>query len=140
MLSFDALSSIPQAIFKVWYLNEDADEPDFEKMNVKKIFLLDVELLKDVNENSPNNIKIKAPIEMKFGDWFQSFILNYNHRFEDSPIQYKYLDGSSMGWVFHTKPTFWKSKVFIDPKLSIEQNKINEKLVVVAKRVHVTYK
>lgn len=138
--SFNLLASIPQEIFKVWYLNEDAPEPDFDKINVRKIYLLELELMKNVNASEITNIKVKAPIEMKFGDWFQSFILNYNGKFEDEPIQYQYLDGESMGWVFHTKPSFFRGKKFIDANLTISQNNLNEKIAIIAKRVQVTYK
>ena len=138
--SFKILASIPQEIFKVWYLNEDAAEPDFDKINVRKIFLLELELMKNVNAAELTNIKVKAPIEMKFGEWFQSFILNYNGKFDDDPIQFQYLDGESMGWVFHTKPSFFKSKKFIDANLTIEQNHLSEKIAIIAKRVQVTYK
>jgi hypothetical protein len=138
-LTFEALAAIPQEIFKVWYLNEDRDEPDFDKINVNRIYLLELELFKNVNKTELTNLKLKAPLEMKFGDWFQSIILNYNQRFEEDPIQYCYLDQSSMGWIFYTKPSFFKSKKYIDPDWSIEKNKLHEKLTIIAKRVHITY-
>lgn len=138
-ITFETLASVPQEIFKVWYLNEDGNEPDFDKINVNRIYLLELELYKNVNKSELTNLKLKAPLEMKFGDWFQSIILNYNQRFDDDPIQYAYLDNSSMGWIFHTKPSFFKSKNYIDPDLSIEQNRLHEKLTIIAKRVHATY-
>ncbi len=138
-LTFEILASIPQEIFKVWYLNEDRDEPDFDRINVNRIYLLELELFKNVNKTDVTNLKLKAPLEMKFGDWFQSIIMNYNQRFDDDPIQYSYLDQSSMGWIFHTKPSFFKAKNYIDPDMSIEQNRLHEKLTIIAKRVHITY-
>jgi hypothetical protein len=76
---------------------------------------------------------------MNFGDWYQSFILNYNEKFTDNMIQFKFLDGSSMGWVFFTKPTFFSGRRFIDPNKSITQNKLNEKVTIVASRVKINY-
>ena len=138
-LAFDHFIRIPASIYKVWYLNEEREEPDFDKINVRDVYLLSLDLLKNVNDKGVSNIKVKAPLEMNFGDWYQSFILNYNEKFTDNMIQFKFLDGSSMGWVFYTKPTFFSGRRFIDPNKSITQNKLNEKVTIVASRVKINY-
>jgi len=139
MLALDTFLRIPTSIYKVWYVNEFAEEPDFDKVNIRNIYLLSIDLMKDVNQNKTTNIRVKAPFEMKFGDWFQSFLVNYNEKYTESPIQYKFLDGTSMGWVFYTKPSIFKSKKFIDANKSIVHNKLNEKLTIVATRVKINY-
>ena len=138
-LAFDHFINIPASIYKVWYLNEEREEPDFDKINVRDVYLLSLDLLKNVNDKGVSNIKVKAPLEMNFGDWYQSFILNYNEKFTENMIQYKFLDGSSMGWVFYTKPSFFSGRRFIDPNKSITQNKLNEKVTIVASRVKINY-
>jgi hypothetical protein len=138
-LAFDHFINIPASIYKVWYLNEEREEPDFDKINVRDVYLISLDLLKNVNDKGVSNIKVKAPLEMNFGDWYQSFILNYNEKFTDNMIQYKFLDGSSMGWVFYTKPSFFSGRRFIDPNKSITQNKLNEKVTIVASRVKINY-
>ena len=138
-LAFDHFILIPASIYKVWYLNEEREEPDFDKINVRDVYLLSLDLLKNVNDKGVSNIKVKAPLEMNFGDWYQSFILNYNEKFTDNMIQFKFLDGSSMGWVFYTKPTFFSGRRFIDPNKSITQNNLNEKVIIVASRVKINY-
>jgi len=139
MLALDTFLRIPTSIYKVWYVNEFAEEPDFDKVNIRNIYLLSVDLMKDVNQNKTTNIRVKAPFEMKFGDWYQSFLVNYNDKYVESPIQYKFLDGTSMGWVFYTKPSLFKRKKFIDANKSVLQNKLNEKLTIVATRVKINY-
>jgi len=139
MLALDNFLRIPTPIYKVWYVNEFAEEPDFDKVNVRNIYLLSIDLMKDVNQNKTTNIRVKAPFEMKFGDWFQSFLVNYNEKFVESPIQYKFLDGTSMGWVFYTKPSFFSGKKFIDANKSILHNKLNEKVTIIATRVKINY-
>jgi hypothetical protein len=138
-LAFNHFINIPASIYKVWYLNEEREEPDFDKINVRDVYLLSLDLLKNVNDKGVSNIKVKAPLEMNFGDWYQSFILNYNEKFTENMIQYKFLDGSSMGWVFYTKPSFFSGRRFIDPNKSITQNKLNEKVTIVASRVKINY-
>ena len=139
MLTLDNFLRIPTPIYKVWYVNEFAEEPDFDKVNIRNIYLLSIDLMKDVNQNKTTNIRVKAPFEMKFGDWFQSFLVNYNEKYAESPIQYKFLDGTSMGWVFYTKPSLFKGKKFIDANKSILHNKLNEKVTIVATRVKINY-
>ena len=138
-LAFDHFIHIPASIYKVWYLNEEREEPDFDKINVRDVYLISLDLLKNVNDKGVSNIKVKAPLEMNFGDWYQSFILNYNEKFTDNMIQYKFLDGSSMGWVFYTKPSFFSGRRFIDPNKTITQNKLSEKVTIVASRVKINY-
>jgi hypothetical protein len=138
-IAFDHFIHIPASIYKVWYLNEEREEPDFDKINVRDVYLLSLDLLKNVNDKGVSNIKVKAPLEMNFGDWYQSFILNYNEKFIDNMIQFKFLDGSSMGWVFYTKPTFFYGRRFIDPNKTITQNKLNEKVTIIASRVKINY-
>ena len=139
MLALDTFLRIPTSIYKVWYVNEFAEEPDFDKVNIRNIYLLSVDLMKDVNQNKTTNIRVKAPFEMKFGDWYQSFLVNYNDKYVESPIQYKFLDGTSMGWIFYTKPSLFKRKKFIDANKSVLKNKLNEKLTIVATRVKINY-
>jgi hypothetical protein len=138
-LAFDHFIHIPASIYKVWYLNEEREEPDFDKINVRDVYLISLDLLKNVNDKGVSNIKVKAPLEMNFGDWYQSFILNYNEKFTENMIQYKFLDGSSMGWVFYTKPSFFSGRRFIDPNKTITQNKLSEKVTIVASRVKINY-
>jgi len=139
MLALKAMLVIPPEIYKVWYVDESRPEPDFDKVNIRNIYLLSVEFLKTVNDKSSSNMRVKAPYDLKFGDWFQSFLIHYNEKYEDSPIQYKFLDNSSMGWIFYTKPTFWKGKRYIDANKSIKGNKLSEKETVIASRVKINY-
>jgi Type VI secretion system, TssN len=120
-------------------LDEDALEPDSDKINVERVFLITLQILKNVNEKGYTHFELKAPHEMYFGDWFRLFILSYNERDSENPIQYKYLDNSGIGWVFYTKPTFWRSKRFIDPSLSFVQNGLNDKATIIASRVKINF-
>ena len=134
-----AYSGIPEKIYKVWYLDANRKEPDFDKINVNRILLLAIEFIKHVNDSNSTNMRVKAPIGMLFGDWFQSFILNYNEKYYDNPIQYQYLDSTSMGWVFYYKKGVLRRKKYIDPDLTINQNQLSEQYTIIAERVKLTY-
>jgi len=76
---------------------------------------------------------------MKFADWFQSFVLSYNEKYPESEIQYRYLDGTYMGWVFFIKPKFLGRKRYIEPNKSFRKNGIMEKHTIVAERTKLTF-
>ena len=135
VISFDAYTNIPQEIYKVWYFPDEEKEIDFDKIDTTKIYMLEMEFSKSINDTRLVNSKAKAPLGMIFGDWFMSFIQNYNHKFDMEPIQY--LDSSNMphGWIFYVKPSFFGTPKYIDPDMTITENKISEKKVIIAKRV-----
>ncbi|GAA4343205.1 TssN family type VI secretion system protein [Flaviaesturariibacter amylovorans] len=137
LLTLDLLAAIPPEIFKVWYYPLDEPEPDFDSIDLNKILIVELEFSKSPNDTSITNFKARAPLDMRFSDWFRSFINNYNYKFEDAPIQYVDEGKHPHGWMFFTKPTLLRSKRYVDPDLTIKDNSINEKLVILAKRVRV---
>ena len=138
MITFDFLASIPPEIHKVWYYPVDMEEPDFDKIDINNIYLLELEFSKSPNDSTQKNYKAKAPVDMVFGEWYRSFINNYNYKFEEEPIQFLDRNKEPHGWMFFTKPqSMWQSKRFIDPDKSIRNNKLTEKTIIVAKRVEV---
>jgi hypothetical protein len=113
------------------------EEPDFDNIDLNKIFFIELEFSKSPQANDVGNYKAKAPVDMMFSEWFRSFINNYNYKFSEDPIQYLNGENQPHGWMFFTKQSFWKPKRFVDPDLTIKNNKLNEKTVIVARRVEV---
>ena len=138
MFTFDLLASIPPEIHKVWYYPLNVEEPDFDKINLNNIYILELEFSKSPSDETQKNYKAKAPIDMLFGEWYRSFINNYNYKFEEDPIQFLDSNREPHGWIFFTKPqSFLQTKKYIDPDMSIKNNKLTEKTIIVAKRVAV---
>lgn len=142
MFTFNLLVSIPPEIHKIWYYPLDMAEPDFDNIDTNNIYLLELELLKSPGDDSMKNYlqltTVRAPVNMIFGEWFRYFINNYNYKFEENPIRFLDKSGEPHGWIFSTKPqSLWKSKKYIDPDLTIKNNKLTDKTVIVAKRVEV---
>lgn len=132
---FALYQSIPQDIHKVWYFPLEADEVDYDHIDTSVIYMLELEYSKSINDPRLTNTKLRAPVSMKFGDWFRSFIESYNYKHEDDPIQYSYDGEDPHGWIFYVKPGLFGSARFIDPDQTIADNKISEKNVIQAKRV-----
>lgn len=133
--SFDMYRDIPHEIYKVWYFPEDADEIDFEKVDTSVIYMLELEYSKSIADGRLMNTKLRAPVGMKFGDWFRSFIENYNYKYDSDPINYLNADNTPMGWIFYVKPSFLGTARYIDPDKTISENKLVEKKPIIARRV-----
>ena len=133
--TFEAILYIPVPIFKVWYYPEYPVEIDLDDLDLNRVKVVELEFLKNLGETSTTNFKAKAPEELRFGDWFSMFIQNYNQKYEDTPIVVKDKYEAPFGWVFYIKPGFFGSKKFVDFDLTITQNALNEKMVIVCKRV-----
>lgn len=133
--TFEAILNIPVPIFKVWYYPEYPVEIDLDDLDLNRVKVVELEFLKNLGETSTTNFKAKAPEELRFGDWFSMFIQNYNQKYEDTPIVVKDKYEAPYGWVFYIKPGFFGSKKFVDFDLTITQNALNEKMVIVCKRV-----
>lgn len=133
--AFRAYLDIPQEIHKVWYFPLNADPVDFDNIDTSTIYMLELEYSKSVNDPRITNTKLRAPVTMKFGDWFRSFIENYNYKYESDPIQFTNYDQTPLGWMFFTKAGALGKSKFIDPDLTIAENRISEKDIILAKRV-----
>ena len=134
-LTFNAIIAIPVPIFKVWYYPEYPADIDLDDLDLNRVKVVELEFLKNLGETSTTNFKAKAPEELRFGDWFSMFIQNYNQKYEDNPIVIKDKFEAAYGWVFYIKPGFFGSKKFVDFDLTITQNALTEKMIVVCRRV-----
>ena len=133
--SFHLYKEIPQEIYKVWYFPMHADDIDFDKIDTSTIYMLEVEYSKSISDSRLMNSKLRAPVGMKFGDWFRSFVEDYNYRYDSDPIHYLNEDQTPAGWIFYAKPSFFGTAKYIDPDKTITENKLVEKRAIIAKRV-----
>ncbi len=126
--------AIPLEIYKVWKYSDKEDLSLFETMDYNKLLVMELELFKKTDDLTPSKIKAKAPDNMSFGTWFQKFLTDYNLKFPLNPIVVK--DNENIfGWIFYVKRSFFHPRKYVDPDLSITDNKIKEKYTIMAKRV-----
>ncbi len=126
---------IPTDIHKVWYFPLEEDEVDFDKIDTSTIYMMELEYTKSSADPRVMNTKLRAPLGMKFGDWYRAFIDNYNQKYDSDPIHFVNDDRSPQGWIFYTKPTLLGGSKYIDPDKSIAENGLNEKKAIIARRV-----
>ncbi len=134
--AYEALLAIPNEIRKVWYYPRNATEVQLENVDYYRLMILAVELRKQPGAEEPAiQVKARTTQDLPFGVWFQKFIDDYNYKFPQSPIQTD-SDTGPYGWLFYAvRPSFFRWRRYIDADLSIALNRLDERCVIVAKRV-----
>jgi len=130
-----ALLSIPAEIYKVWQYPAAPVNLDMELLDFNRMLVLELEVYKNTIDAEPIKVKVKAPGNMLFGNWFYKFIEDYNIKFPKSPVAYLAADNMPYKWMFFIKRPILKRNIFIDPDLDILKNGISEKVTIYAKRV-----
>jgi len=133
--SYVALISIPAEIYKIWKYPALPINLDMEHLDFNRMLVLELEVYKHTSDPEPIKVKVKAPENMMFGNWFYKFIEDYNIKFPKSPVKYQADDQEVYKWIFFIKTSFFKRNIFIDPELNIRENGISEKVTIYAKRV-----
>lgn len=133
--TYMALASIPSEIYDVWYYPKNEARIDIEHLDFDRMKVLEIELYKLPENASPLKVKVKAPPNMEFGAWFRKFIDDYNQKFPSSGIHYVSETGETYGWIFYVKRSFFARRTFMDPSLSVEDNRVTEKDQIYARRV-----
>lgn len=133
--SYQAFLDIPPEIYKVWRYVIGKEELDLDGLDFNRMMVLEVEFSRKVHDEELIKVKAKAPANVTYGDWFQKFINDYNFKFQESPIAHADQFNQTYGWIFYVKPSFFSRRRYIDPDLSIVDNKILEAKTIVCKRV-----
>lgn len=133
--TYVAQLSIPSEIYKIWEHPVTQLELDMEHLDFNRMLVLELEVYKNTHDPEPIKVKVKAPENMLFGNWFYKFIEDYNIKFPKSPVSYMATDTIPYKWIFFIRTSFFRRNIFIDPDLSILKNGISEKVTIYAKRV-----
>jgi hypothetical protein len=135
--TFDALTKIPNEIYKLWYYPRHAEEINLEGVDYYRLMLLEVQVHKHPGRKEPPiNVKARTAGDVPFGMWFQKFIDDYNYKFPNDPIQIFDDTAHEYGWLFYSiKPSLFRLRSYIDVEQTIAQNNLQENYLIVAKRV-----
>ena len=137
LVCFKFLIDIPSPIYSVWYCPAEPDEIDYEILENSKILILNIEFTLTPNSEKAEVMKVRAPVRLAFKLWFAKFIFDYNEKYFDKPLVINNELNQPYGWMFYTKPSFFKKKKYIDPDSIIKDNFFPDNVVIVAKRVSV---
>lgn len=134
--TYAAFIAIPFEIYKVWeYPTGMVEEVNFDGLDFNKLMVLELEFSRQPDDVDRMRVKAKAPANITFGDWFRKFLDDYNYKFPNQTIVYEKEDGNMHNWVFYCKRSFFHRRRLLDPDQTIEQNKIQEHVTIISKRV-----
>ena len=73
---------------------------------------------------------------MQFGRLFYFFLIDYNERHPESPIEIVDVESKNPSeWIFYFKPNWYSSLKHIDITNTVDGNHIKENTVIICKRV-----
>lgn len=134
--TYESAIGIPEKEVKRWFypLQSPPEEPD-ERM-LEKPLVIAFLMPKQPDDHQFTNFRAKAPAAMVMGDLFYFFMEDYNARNGGQPIEYADKYGRAHGWVFYFKPRWYLlyHKRYVDPDLTIAENRVKENSVIVCER------
>lgn len=131
--SYNIFIHIPALIYKVWTYDSARGYAGADDIDHNKLKVVSVELFKQESDTDPIRINAKVPDTMLLGDWIKLLFQDYNKRSAHSPINVRSEEGE--GWIFYIKSNVLFPKRYLDYELTVEDNRIKEKHLIVAKRV-----
>jgi hypothetical protein len=133
--TYNAFIRIPPEIYTVWQYQRGAGEIGVDGVDFDRLMILEIECFCHPGDGQRMRVKAKAPPDMKFGQWFKKFIDDYNRKFPERPIAYLNNGEMSYGWIFYCKRSLFHWRRLVDPELTILENRIQEHVTIVSKRV-----
>jgi len=135
---YDYSVAVPAPVYKTWIYNSSIKLPDMDSIDFNNSYVLTFKLKKNMDDFEYTLIKFKSPLDrLTFGDLFYLYVDEYNEKHRDYPIQYLNKLNQPHEWIFYIKPSkWWQSKKYIDPSLTIRENKIGENFVIVSERTN----
>ncbi|MBQ4821281.1 TssN family type VI secretion system protein [Aquimarina sp. MMG016] len=126
--------SVPMPIYKKWFYPIDKKMKDPKAEELTNPLVISFEFNKGENHEELSNFRLKAPEKMEFGKLFYFFINDYNDRHPEGEIKFLDDKNNPYGWVFYTKPKWFKAQNHIDFTRTVEGNNIKEDDVIICKR------
>jgi hypothetical protein len=137
--TYEAALDIPFRNMKEWFYPVQSPPEEPEEALLQKPLVIAFLMPKAIEDRKYTNFRAKAPSGMITGDLFYHFVQDYNAKNAGQTIEYADKYGRAYGWLFYFKPRWYLlyQKYYIDPDISIAENRIRENSVIVCERTHV---
>jgi len=132
---FYAAMRIPIAIYQKWHYPVDRHFSAPDRNELRNPFLVSIEIEKEAFSGVVSRLRVKAPENMSFGNFFYHFLNDYNRKHPESPIEFLDDAKAPYGWTFHIKPRFVGKWAQVNYEQTISFNKIKENRIVLCERV-----
>lgn len=134
--TYDVFIHIPALIYKVWDYSACQGYPRPDDLDHSNLDTRDVELFKKESDTEPVHLNARVPEGFLFGDWIKLVFEDYNRKNPHAPIDVYSQEGG--GWIFYVKSWFLTPRRYLDYDLTVAQNRIKKRHLIVAKRVRNT--
>lgn len=138
--AYEAALDIPFRDMKQWFYPVLSPPGDPDEALLQKPLVIAFLMPKTTEDRKYTNFRAKAPSGMIAGDLFYHFVQDYNTKNAGQTIEYADKYGRAYGWLFYFKPRWYLlyHKHYIDPDISIAENRVRENSVIVCERSEVS--
>jgi hypothetical protein len=132
--TFNRAMAIPPKVYVTWQFPENyKEDPGLSPEELRDMVVLTYVMDRDKEAVKYSFYRAKGPTRIDFGRLFYNFILDYNDKHQEAPIQIEDENGL-FSWVFFLQPKWYESTKYIDPKLTLYMNGIEENSVIFCMR------
>jgi len=139
MQLFEASEDLQEKKYPLWYYPKDYIEKQ-PTWDFDKIVFVNMVFATDAKNKRFERHEVKLPLEANFGETIYLFIQHYNQNVRpDKPFQDMSMPDNSLGWMFGVDKKLGPIKLgtrFIDPELTVEENRIGGDVNITWKRVN----
>jgi hypothetical protein len=132
---FDLGLAIPPRVYKEWYYPTKPIVADMDRIDLSNFAIITYVFSKKHNDKEMSNFQSKAPYDLKLGDLFYFFILDCNYKYPQANIEFADADKNAFGWLFYVKDKWYQPKRFLNPDITIRENKILVNQIIQTLRV-----
>ena len=132
---FDLALAIPAKQYKEWYYPAKPIVADMDRIDLSNFAIITYVFSKKHGDKEMSNFQSKAPYDLKLGDLFYFFIQEWNYKYPQANIEYTEKNKNIFGWLFYVKDKWYRPRRFLDPDVTIRENKILVNQIIQTLRV-----
>ena len=132
---FDLALAVPDKEYKEWYYPSKPIVADMDRIDLSNFAIITYVFSKKHGDKEMSNFQSKAPYDIKLGDLFYFFIQEWNYKYPQANIEYTDANKNTFGWLFYVKDKWYQPKRFLDPDITIRENKILVNQIIQTLRV-----
>jgi len=127
--SFNRAISIPPVEYESWQFPANYKDAGVKDEEMRDLVLISLVVKKEETDENFSSFRAKAPSRVEFGRLFYNFILDYNEKNPDEPIQIEDEKGLC-NWIFYLQPKWYEKTRFIIPDKTFHANELGENSVI----------
>lgn len=132
---YDLALAVPDKEYKEWFYPSKPIVADMDRIDLSNFAIITYVFSKKFGDKEMSNFQSKAPYDLKLGDLFYFFIQEWNYKYPQANIEFADADHKTFGWLFYVQDKWYQPKRFLDPDITIRENKILVNQIIQTLRV-----